>query len=146
MPSFEKAKPGRMTLPASGAFSQIDLMACQLCGKPYPCVHHTVRSAVLVDQDHFDDSEDRFSGSLDAPATEMNRNSNPEGQRWREEVVSRVQQHRAKRRKHAPSDASLELNFQPANSSSDAFHNEPAPQPEPAFYRAELPKVIEFPS
>ncbi|HYL91688.1 MAG TPA: RDD family protein [Alphaproteobacteria bacterium] len=116
-------------------------MACQVCGKPYPCVHHTVRSAVLVDPDHFDDSEDRFARSLEAE-DERER----EQQRWRQEVVSRVQQHRAKRRKHSPGDDSLELDFPASNSAADGPQSEPALAAEPTFYRSELSKVIEFPS
>jgi hypothetical protein len=68
-------------------------------------------------------------------------------QPWRQEVISRVQQHRARRRRRLDPSATLELDFS-ANESSSL-------QPLPAIAhetrqaltppaRSEMPKIIEF--
>ncbi len=114
-------------------------MACPLCGKPSPCAHENARVAVLVDPEVADDSEQRFALSLQRPA------SPPAAERvieqaWRQEVASRVQQHRARRRRRGDSDASLSLDF-PDDS---AFLRTTLPAPA-IVVRPEQPKIIQFP-
>lgn len=68
----------------------------------------------------------------------------PDDEFWRQEVVSRVQQHRARRRRRFDPHASMQLDFQedldvvPA-----AIQDQPSPLPRVA--RPEPPKIIEFP-
>lgn len=120
-----------------------------------------MRSAVLVDPENFDDSEQRFAESLDSETSSPA--SAPEApaehQPWRQEVVSRVRQHRARRRKGFDPDSSLALDFREPlaayvqttpNFYERALEVEPVPvSPAPesvtAAGRAEAPKVIEFP-
>jgi uncharacterized RDD family membrane protein YckC len=92
------------------------------------------------------------SGKAAAPAADYDR-------RWRQEVISRVQQHRARRRKRGDSDASLEFDFpvereemnEPAYDEPTYVEptqylepEEPAYE-EPAPPRVEPPKIIRFP-
>ena len=59
---------------------------------------------------------------------------------WREEVASRVQQHRARRRRKGDSDASLSLDFP----DDKAFLRTTIPAPA-IVVRPEQPKIIQFP-
>jgi len=73
--------------------------------------------------------------------------ASPNDQFWRDEVVSCVQQHRARRRKRNDADGTMELDFQadalPQNESVAAA--EPVPPPPIPRYRPEPPKIIAFP-
>lgn len=78
----------------------------------------------------------------------------PEEPQWRQEVISRVQQHRARRRRKFDPNATLELNFamgklEQEQSSSAASGpaiarevEQTVPPPQPA--RPEMPKIIKF--
>lgn len=70
----------------------------------------------------------------------------PHDQFWRDEVISRVQQHRARRRKRNDADGTMELDFQPAApQQNEPFAvAEPVPPPAPV-YKPEPPKIIAFP-
>lgn len=95
-------------------------MACPVCGKTSPCAHETTRLAVLLDTETTSSSSTQSSEQF-----------------WRQEVISRVQQHKARRRKRGD-DGSLELDFQP----------EPVIEPEaptPPVVRTDPPKIIRFP-
>ena len=114
-------------------------MACPVCGKPSPCAHELKRSAVLVGPEVYDQTEQRYPRQRPSalPAEEFLVGA-PEP--WRQEVVSRVQQHRARRRKRFDPDATMELDFQetrPAESGEQPAQRSPAP--------LEAPKIIEFP-
>ena len=133
-------------------------MTCPICGKTSPCVHARRRTSVLVD--HRGDHE-IFAGEQASPAPSPGavlRAGDPRPvveHAWRQEVVSRVQQHRARRRRPADPNA-LELDF-----SADApysFGDEPhasrMPPPPERFAeimipqspaRQQPPKVIRFP-
>jgi uncharacterized RDD family membrane protein YckC len=78
----------------------------------------------------------------------------PHEQPWRQEVVSRVQQHRARRRRRLDPGATLELDFNAPNFSA---HESSSPQTQlgiesesgqafapPASIKPETPKIIEF--
>src|SRR5258708_9039429 len=114
-------------------------MACPFCGKPSPCAHENARVAVLVDPELADDSEQRFALSLQRPASGIAAERAME-QAWRQEVASRVQQHRARRRRRGDSDASLSLAFP----EDTAFLRTSAPAPA-IVVRPEQPKIIQFP-
>lgn len=110
-------------------------MACPVCGKSSPCAHETTRSSVLL--------EPRQEYHASQPA------ALPNDQFWRDEVISRVQQHRARRRKRSDNDAdgTMELNFQPAEplQNEPEAAAEPAPPPPMPVYKPEPPKIIAFP-
>src|SRR5262249_34617058 len=64
---------------------------------------------------------------------------------WRREVISRVRQHRARRRKHSYSNATMELDFQAGMDSSSGPSDQATVAPERTTLRQEQPKIIEFP-
>jgi uncharacterized RDD family membrane protein YckC len=98
MASFRKAKSGCSTgcFPVSGD-APICLMTCPMCGKAQPCAHSRSNAAVALD-----------SGVL---PSHQEVESRADQMYWRQEIVARVQQHRARRRRRFDADASLELNF-----------------------------------
>src|SRR5438477_6225888 len=121
-------------------------MACPVCGKPSPCAHEPMRTAVLVEP------ENAYSGgkaghSSSRPASAMPDIEGPfpqSDQFWRQEVISRVQQHRARRRKRFDPDASMELDFAAGSLSA----NEPLPEIvflPPRMVKPAPPKIIRFP-
>lgn len=69
----------------------------------------------------------------------------PDDKFWREEVISRVQQHRARRRRRVDPHASLELDFQAGMESSALEMRETQLPPPRPVLKAEAPKIIEFP-
>ena len=71
-------------------------MTCPVCGNEPPCKHGW-RSSVLP------------AGPTVAPES----NSQQNGPQWREEIASRVQQHRARRSNRDGSDAAMEFDFPP---------------------------------
>jgi len=68
-----------------------------MCGKAQPCVHSRSNAAVALD-----------AGAIPSPREVESR---ADQIYWRQEIVARVQQHRARRRRRFDADASLELNF-----------------------------------
>ncbi|HVG91015.1 MAG TPA: RDD family protein [Alphaproteobacteria bacterium] len=138
-------------------------MTCPLCGKATPCVH-TRSTAVLADQHAYNEvfaaDDDGAQAAPAAPlrtvAGEQRSAANPA---WRREIVSRVQQHRARRRRAADPNA-LELDFSADTPYSfgaeqdgamppppERFHEIVIPQNmvKPVMGRPEPPKVIRFP-
>ena len=117
-------------------------MACPVCGNSSPCAHELERPAILVGPEVRDSAENSsqrsiMSGNKGDIVTHL------DGSPWRDEVISRVQQHRARRRRRGDANASLEFDF-PGDLNSPgliALEYETAPS-RPA--RAE-PKIIEFP-
>jgi uncharacterized RDD family membrane protein YckC len=138
-------------------------MTCPLCGKATPCVHTRRSTAALADQHAHNDvfADDQALAPpavpLRAVAGEQRPGADPA---WRREIVSRVQQHRARRRRTADPNA-LELDFSAdtpyffgAEQQDDAmpppperFHEIVIPQNmvKPVMGRPEPPKVIRFP-
>lgn len=102
-------------------------MTCPLCGKSYPCLHNRSNSAVLMDHDvHYADDPSAPGGD------EATSPSDPQqAERWRQEVASRVQQHRARRRKRLEPEGamSLDLEFapEPEDAAGEPAHREPPP-------------------
>lgn len=142
-------------LPVSGEIRNL-LMTCPVCGNAYPCAHSGRRTSVLLDSaEAFDVSSQKFpvpgEGSGQAlSSTAGAENSNwPMEQAWRQEVASRVQQHRARRRKRSDPNA-LELDF-PAESpisfvaAQDEFSRPQPARVEAPGIRPEPPKIIRFP-
>jgi uncharacterized RDD family membrane protein YckC len=71
---------------------------------------------------------------------------------WRQEVISRVQQHRARRRKRSDSDGSMEFDFPVERSEAERSEEMSEPVfpadpvvPAPAWPRLDPPKIIHFP-
>jgi uncharacterized RDD family membrane protein YckC len=79
-------------------------MTCPACGGPYPCVHTRRNTAVVPDPEILDGE----TQSLSPPAAEARNRA--EQEHWRREVVSRVRQHRARRRRFDPN-ASMQFDF-----------------------------------
>lgn len=138
-------------------------MTCPLCGKAMLCVH-TRSAAALADQhahnEVFADDDQALAqpaAPLRAVAGEQRSAADPA---WRREIVSRVQQHRARRRRAADPNA-LELDFSADTPYSfgteqqdgamppppERFHEIVIPQSmvKPVMGRPEPPKVIRFP-
>ncbi|HEX3094604.1 MAG TPA: RDD family protein [Candidatus Angelobacter sp.] len=139
-------------------------MTCPLCGKATPCAHTRRSTAALADQDAHNDvyvADDQApapsAATLRAVAGEQRSAADPA---WRREIVSRVQQHRARRRRVADPNA-LELDFSadtPYSFGAEQQDGAMAPPPErfheivipqnmvkPVMGRPEPPKVIRFP-
>jgi len=140
-------------------------MTCPLCGKASPCVHTRRNTSALVDHqaDHdvfaadLADDELPPAPPIRAVAGEARPAADPA---WRREIVSRVQQHRARRRRPVDPNA-MELDFpadgphsfgvDPEDGSMppppERFHEIVIPQNmvKPVMGRPEPPKVIRFP-
>src|SRR3954471_6552203 len=116
--SFPKTKPVPVRLPpALWRILSTRLMTCPICGKAYPCVHGPAAHSRALS------AREREAASL--PPGHQNAMSEPESplavltgsgapggqygkadsQEWRQEVASRVQQHRARRRRHTDRNA-----------------------------------------
>lgn len=118
-------------------------MACPICGKPTPCVHEQNRGASVARQSETKLSRSTQQSSL--PALSVSNGEileRPEEKLWRQEVVSRVQKHRARRRRRFDARATLELDFQAGIESSPAEGARPQHR---AVAKAEATKIIEFP-
>ena len=126
-------------------------MACPVCGSHSPCAHAQQHAAVLIGPEVSNPTQQKAAepvaasqpAVLSAVAGEIMDRSNTNI--WREEVISRVQQHRARRRRRVDSDASLEFDFQAGGelSASPAIDTE-VTRPR-THTRPEQPKIIEFP-
>jgi uncharacterized RDD family membrane protein YckC len=150
-------------------------MSCSVCGNAYPCAHSGLASILLESdrlgheyKDHeseghqsnahkaLDGSSQRFavsvegSGRIPSSSASGEDNNWPMEQAWRQEVASRVRQHRARRRKRSDPNA-MELDFPAeapisfAATQQDEFR---PPQPlrvEAVEARTEPPKIIRFP-
>ncbi len=141
-------------------------MTCPVCGKPYPCAHSRRNTAALLDPEIPDDA-----GCVPVPSSQnlargflaaLEARGRAEGQPWRQEVISRVEQHRARRRRRFDPSASLDLDF-PAETPLAIAHGLTESQPDlpqgedeltqigqrewPAKVtpRLDPPKVIRFP-
>lgn len=79
-------------------------MNCPICGKQLPCGHSRRSSAIPADNyEETADSQESVSSPSDPIAVQ--------DQNWRNEVVSRVQRHRARRGKGDNSGQALEFDF-----------------------------------
>lgn len=124
-------------------------MACPVCGNASACLHERTRTAVLIDPDFSDDSEQRFARSLEERSPDeqpperfasltVAANGGPQPQSseddeyWRQEVASRVQQHRARRRRIDPN-ATMQLDF-----AGDSVYAVPEVQHQPVAIRPSL--------
>jgi uncharacterized RDD family membrane protein YckC len=74
-------------------------MSCPVCGTSYPCAHARTSTAFAPAPE---------TSSSFSPATEAR--SRADQEHWRQEVISRVRQHRARRRRFDPN-GSMELDF-----------------------------------
>jgi uncharacterized RDD family membrane protein YckC len=83
-------------------------MICPVCNKPCPCVH-TRGSQAVSDPDVVTPS---LAGARPLSSAAVDARSRADREQWRQEVVFRVRQHRARRRRYDP-DASLDLDFPP---------------------------------
>ena len=121
-------------------------MTCPVCGKEPPCTHDRKGAVLLAAHSYVPE---------DFPLEQVRESDDPH---WRDEVASRVQRHRARRRGDAGSEAAMEFDFPPAE--AQAVTEEPVvryrfkrtrePDPvsgaderSPAF--SSEPKIIRFP-
>ena len=123
-------------------------MTCPLCGKASPCVHARRNTSALVDHqaDHdifaagFSDDEQPPAPPVRAVAGDVRPAADPA---WRREIVSRVEQHRARRRRPVDPNA-MELDF-PADA-PHSFGPEPEdgrmPPPPERFHEIVIPQNI----
>src|SRR5579863_6828105 len=109
-------------------------MACPVCGNSSPCPHERSTARVVCGED----SSVPLSVTIPGGAIP----NHPDDEFWRQEVVSRVQQHRARRRRRFDPHASLELDFQ---AGMDSYTPEMQLRPPRPVVKAEAPKIIEFP-
>jgi len=116
-------------------------MACHLCSGSYPCAHE-VHTGVLVSTKGSAATELSLQGpAVRVPARSTGAERALE-EAWRQEVASRVQQHRARRRRRGDED-SLNLDF-PADA-VPSFVSEPVMAEPEVVVRPEPPKIIQFP-
>lgn len=126
-------------------------MTCPVCGKAQPCVHDRSDSSALLDPPATE-SDPEISSPVYAAGESMNvagPSQTKHEQAWRQEVSSRVQQHRARRRKQGDGSA-LELDFTTEEPYSFvAEPQETLPPPPERFaqivVKPNVPKVIRFP-
>lgn len=105
-------------------------MDCPICGIPYPCAHSRGNTSALRDHVVRDDrssTRPNLDRAISPPsASEVQRRADEE--LWRREVASRVQQHRARRRRRFDPNASFEFDF-PADAALAIAPTLPQPQP-----------------
>jgi uncharacterized RDD family membrane protein YckC len=139
-------------------------MTCPLCGKAFPCVHARRNTSALPDHQADYETFGADEQALAPPAAGMRAVAGDQrptaDPAWRREIVSRVQQHRARRRRPVDPNA-MELDF-PADAphffgaeaddlsmtpAPDRFHEIVIPQGKvkPVMGRLEPPKIIRFP-
>lgn len=151
-------------------------MPCLVCGK-HSCVHETWRTPDLadlkigdpgivapnlVDGNRVVPNEQKFVQPAknlfrSSAASTINKSMSmtksedvtpPQDQPWRQEVISRVQQHRARRRKRLDPSGTLELDFsadEPSSLPSQSEVNEDRQAlASAAPVKPEMPKIIEF--
>ena len=95
-----------------------------------------MRSSVLIEPQQDYRANERPHSSPPAPSLN--------DQFWRDEVISRVQQHRARRRKRSDADGTMELDFQPPQHELEPVV-QTAPPPRMPVYKPEPPRIIAFP-
>jgi uncharacterized RDD family membrane protein YckC len=117
-------------------------MACPICGKRSRCVHEKERASARVNSGVAAGSGQNVAvaGPRPSSAPSVER---AHDQAWRQEVVVRVRQHRAKRHRYDPS-ATMSLDF-PEDELPAVLLKSEAAAPPPAVVRPEPPKLIQFP-
>src|ERR1700739_1080765 len=111
-------------------------MTCPLCGKAFSCVHSRRNTSALIDHDILaaDFAADRGDNeqplappapAIRAVAGDARPGTDPA---WRREIVSRVQQHRARRRRPVDPNA-MELDFPADAAPSFGSYTEGDPLP-----------------
>ncbi|HSM86003.1 MAG TPA: RDD family protein [Candidatus Limnocylindrales bacterium] len=81
-------------------------MTCSVCGSTHPCIHSRRNTALLVDAEILQRSPIHAAEGLAEEAI-----AQAGGRQWRNEVISRLQQHRARRHRHSSSDESMAFDF-----------------------------------
>jgi uncharacterized RDD family membrane protein YckC len=120
-------------------------MTCPLCGKAFPCVHARRNTSALrdhqADHDIFAADEQVLAPPAPPIRAVAGEQRPPSDQAWRREIVSRVQQHRARRRRPADPNV-MKLNF-PADaphSFGAGSEDGPAPPPPERFHEIMIPQ------
>jgi uncharacterized RDD family membrane protein YckC len=131
-------------------------MTCPVCGKASPCVHTRRNTPALLDHEVYAGNESGPTPPADASSRVPDHPSATE-LAWRQEVTSRVQQHRARRRRSVDPKA-LELDFSTDTPYSFGALASDSAMPPPPERFAEIifrqgmaerarpePKIIRFP-
>src|SRR4029077_11499565 len=111
-------------------------MTCPVCGKPRPCAHGSTHArakaphAALLDHQVVAGSELEVSSRSSAAVVSNSATGTATELAWRQEVVTRVQQHRARRRRSADPNA-MELDFTADEPYSFAFEPGTCDMPPP---------------
>lgn len=108
-------------------------MTCPVCGKEPPCKHGWRSDAILTERQQ---TAGEIVSAEDSPSHTTVNDRN-----WRNEVTSRVQQHRARRRRPGDSDLAMELDFPP----QEALTVTEEPVVRERMYRR-LPESLESPA
>lgn len=106
-------------------------MACPICGQPSPCTHEPLQeypasslTISVAGGEILDQADEKF---------------------WRQEVVSRVEQHRARRRRRLDPQATLQLDFQAGIDPSSVAPQDQPIAPVRRKARQVPSKIIPFP-
>jgi uncharacterized RDD family membrane protein YckC len=124
-------------------------MACPICGQPSPCAHE--QQSIIPSANakalggHASALRDYPASSLTISVAGGEMLDQADEKFWRQEVVSRVEQHRARRRRRLDPEATLQLDFQQGMDPSSAV-----PQDQPVAQvsrkaRQASSKIIQFP-
>lgn len=121
-------------------------MTCPVCGKGTPCVHTIRSAAALLDQEILTNETGEAQAADENSASEA----------WRQEIASRVQQHRARRRQPDPRAMRLDFSGDTPHSFGALASDSALPPPPARFAEIVLepsrvqeprpePKIIRFP-
>jgi uncharacterized RDD family membrane protein YckC len=125
-------------------------MTYPVCGKTSPCAHILQSDSTFLDQDYVDDQQSVTAVPENVLRAAVGSTLSSSDDAWRQEVTSRVQQHRARRRRPMDPKA-MELEFPAEGLHSferEAPTYEPVPPPPQRFAEIVIkpePKIIRFP-
>jgi uncharacterized RDD family membrane protein YckC len=133
-------------------------MACPVCGRTSPCPHEgdgTIRIAGSAVSTHGEQKVARPKEYSSPPSSgavpdgeilnPLDDKGRPDDKFWRQEVVSRVQQHRARRRRRFDPHATMELDFPPGMEFSAGPAREAQAPTLSSIVKPEPSKIIKFP-
>ncbi len=117
-------------------------MACPVCGKSSPCAHENTRGPARADIGVSSASEQKLALATPSASSVQNADRSVD-EAWRQEVVSRVRRHRARRHGYDPT-ATMSLDF-PPDEVPAVLQRVEAAASQLVAVRPEPPKLIQFP-